>query len=109
MRAVFANADGVLTPGLFGRINIPGSLPYRGVLIPDEAIVADQNRRIVNVVDAEGKVTPREIRPGPRIDGYRVVREGLDGSETIVVNGLMRLRPGVQIAPTLTELPPVRG
>jgi RND family efflux transporter MFP subunit len=109
MRAVFANPDGVLTPGLFGRINIPGSLPYRGVLIPDEAIVADQNRRLVNVVDADGKVTPREIRPGPRIDGYRVVREGLDGSETIVVNGLMRLRPGVRIAPQMTELPPVRG
>lgn len=109
MRAVFANHDGVLTPGLFGRINVPGSLPYRGVLIPDEAIVADQNRRLVNVVDAEGNVSPREIRPGPRIDGYRVVREGLDGSEIIVVNGLMRLRPGVQVAPQMTELPPVRG
>jgi RND family efflux transporter MFP subunit len=109
MRAVLPNPDGVLQPGLFGRINIPGSLPYRGVLIPDEAIVADQNRRLVNTVDAEGRVVPREIRPGPRIDGYRVVREGLDGSETIVVNGLMRLRPGVEIAPQMTELPPVRG
>jgi multidrug efflux pump subunit AcrA (membrane-fusion protein) len=88
---------------------VPGSLPYLGVLIPDEAIAADQERRIVYVVDAKGVATARVIRPGPRIDGYRVVREGLDGSETIVINGLMRVRPGVTVAPQLVELPPSRG
>jgi RND family efflux transporter MFP subunit len=109
VRAVFPNTDGILQPGLFGRINVPGSLPYMGVLIPDEAISADQERRIVYVVDAEGVATARVIRPGPRIDGYRVVREGLDGSETIVINGLMRVRPGVTVTPQLVELPPTRG
>lgn len=108
VRAVLENPDFVLQPGLFGRINVPGSLPYRGVLIPDEAIGADQDRRIVYVVDAEGKVSAKQIRPGPRIDGYRVVREGLSGEETIVVNGLMRVRPGVTVTPQLVELPPKR-
>jgi multidrug efflux system membrane fusion protein len=108
VRAVFPNADGVLLPGLFGRINVPGSLPHPGVLVPDEAIAADQERRIVYLVDDKGLVTPRVVRPGPRIDGYRVIREGLTGEETIVVNGLMRVRPGVTVTPQLVVLPPTR-
>lgn len=108
VRAVMKNDDGVLQPGLFGRINVPGSLPYAGILIPDEAIAADQERRIVYVVGADNKVTAKVIRPGPRIDGYRVVRDGLTGDETIVINGLMRVRPGIVVAPQLVELPPTR-
>ncbi len=109
VRAVVANPDGVLTPGLFGRVNVEGSLPYQGVLVPDAALVADQNRRLVMLVDGEGKVTPRQVRPGPRIDGYRVIREGLDGSETIVIEGIARARPGTTVTPELVELPPVAG
>lgn len=105
VRAVVGNPDGVLTPGLFGRVNVPGSLPYQGVLIPDEAIVADQNRRLVMLVDGEGKVSARVVRPGPRIDGYRVIREGLDGSETIVIEGLLRAREGAVVTPEFVELP----
>lgn len=107
VRAVLPNREEILTPGLFGRVNVPGSLPHLGVLIPDEAVVADQNRRLVRVVDAEGKVSSLEIRPGPRIDGYRVVRDGLDGTETIVVNGIVRARPGATVSPQMIELPPV--
>ena len=98
-RARFANPDGVLQPGMFGRINVPGSLPYKGVLIPDEALGSDQDRRIVYVVDDAGAVSAKPVRIGPRIDGYRVIREGLTGDETIVVNGLMRVRPGVKVKP----------
>jgi multidrug efflux system membrane fusion protein len=109
VRAIFPNPDNVLQPGLFGRINVPGSLPYEGILIPDEAIVSDQQWRLVYVVDENGTVSSKVIRPGPRIDGYRVVREGLTGDETIVINGLLRVRPGVQVTPELTELPPTRN
>jgi multidrug efflux system membrane fusion protein len=107
VRARFENKDGVLQPGMFGRINVPGSLPHRGVLLPDEAIGADQNRRIVYEVDAEGKITAKPVRLGPRIDGYRVIREGLTGDETLVVNGLVRVRPGVTVKPEMSTLPPV--
>jgi multidrug efflux system membrane fusion protein len=106
VRARFANADGILQPGMFGRINVPGSLPYRGVMLPDEAIGADQDRRIVYVVDAEGNVSAKPVRPGPRNHGYRVIREGLTGDETVVINGLMRVRPGVKVKPELVTLPP---
>jgi RND family efflux transporter MFP subunit len=107
VRAILDNPGLILQPGLFGTINIPGSLPYKGVLIPDAAIAADQDRRIVYVVGADNKVSPQQVRPGPRLHGYRVVREGLTGEETIVINGLMRVRPGVTVTPDPVELPPV--
>lgn len=105
VRAILPNAEELLTPGLFGRVNVPGSLPYDGVLVPDAAIVSDQNRRLVMSLDDEGKVTPIPVRPGPTIDGYRVIREGLDGSETIVIEGLIQARPGSTVSPEMVELP----
>jgi multidrug efflux system membrane fusion protein len=76
------------------------------VLLPDEAIGADQNRRIVFVVDEAGLISAKPVRTGPRIDGYRVIREGLTGEETVVVNGLVRVRPGVTVKSEMTKLPP---
>jgi RND family efflux transporter MFP subunit len=107
-RAVFDNKDLFLTPGLFGRVTVSGSDPYRGVLIPDEAVGNDQDRRIVYVLAEDNTVAMRPVRPGPRIDGYRVIRTGLKGDETIVVNGIMRIRPGQKVTPQTTTLPPVR-
>jgi RND family efflux transporter MFP subunit len=107
-RAIFENKDLFLTPGLFGRVTLGGSDPYRAVLVPDEAIGSDQDRRIVYVVGDNNQTTARPVRIGPRIDGYRVIREGLKGDETIVVNGLVRVRPGAPVSPQMTMLPPVR-
>jgi RND family efflux transporter MFP subunit len=107
VRAVVPNPDLVLLPGLFGQVNVPGSLPYQGVLLPDDAIASDLDRRIVYVVDDQGVVAPKVVILGPRIDGYRVIRDGLSGSEHVVVAGLMRVRPGVTVTPELVELPPV--
>jgi RND family efflux transporter MFP subunit len=106
IRAQIPNKDLILQPGLFGRVNMPGSLPYHGILVPDDAIGADQDRRIVYVVDDAGKVAAKPIRLGPKIYGYRVVRSGLTGTETIVINGLVRIRPGVTVKPELVTLPP---
>lgn len=106
VRARFPNPQFVLQPGLFGRINVAGSNSYRAVLVPDEAISADQDQRVVFVVAADGSVTGKPVRLGPKLYGYRVIRSGLTGDETIVVNGLMRIRPGVKVAPQMTTLPP---
>ncbi|MFT4181320.1 MAG: efflux RND transporter periplasmic adaptor subunit [Rhizobium sp.] len=105
VRARFPNPDLVLQPGLFGRIQVEGSNSYKAILVPDEAIGSDQSQRVVYIVGADGNVTPKAVRLGPKLYGYRVIREGMTGDETIVVNGLMRIRPGVKIAPQLIELP----
>jgi RND family efflux transporter MFP subunit len=108
VRAVFENKDRFLTPGLFGRVTVGASDPYKGVLLPDEAIGSDQDRRVVYVVGENNIVNLKPVRIGPRIDGYRVIRDGLTGNETVVVNGLVRVRPGAPITPQMTTLPPVR-
>jgi multidrug efflux system membrane fusion protein len=106
VRARFANPDLVLQPGLFGRVNVSGSNSYKAILVPDEAISADQDQRVVYVVAADGSVTGKSVRTGPKLYGYRVIRSGLTGDEDIVVNGLMRIRPGAKVAPQMTVLPP---
>jgi RND family efflux transporter MFP subunit len=108
LRAVLENKDLFLLPGLFGTIAVTGSLPHRGILVPDEAIGTDQDRRIVWVLAEDGAVNSTVVRPGPRIDGYRLIRSGLTGDETIVVAGLQRVRPGAKVTPQRQELPPVR-
>ncbi|NLH79764.1 MAG: efflux RND transporter periplasmic adaptor subunit [Phyllobacteriaceae bacterium] len=105
LRARVPNGDLFLTPGLFGRVRIPVGGPKQGVLVPDEAIASDQTRRIVYLAAEDGSVTPKPVTVGPKIDGYRLVRSGLDGSETIVINGLVRIRPGVKVTPKATTLP----
>ncbi|WFU08764.1 efflux RND transporter periplasmic adaptor subunit [Rhizobium sp. CB3090] len=105
VRARFPNPDLVLQPGLFGRIQVEGSNSYKAVLVPDEAIGSDQDQRVVYVVGTDGSVTPKSVRLGPKLYGYRVIRSGMTGDETIVVNGLMRIRPGVKVAPQLIQLP----
>ena len=105
VRASFPNPNLILQPGLFGRIQVQGSNSYKAILVPDEAIGSDQNQRVVYVVDTAGNITPKSVRLGPKLYGYRVIRDGMTGDETIIVNGLMRVRPGVKVAPQLIELP----
>ena len=96
-RGVFANTDHGLSPGFFGRIRIPGSGKYPALLIPDRALGSDQALKFVYVVNAEKKVEFRPVTIGPIIDGLRVVKTGLKAGEPIIVEGLLRVRPGVVV------------
>jgi multidrug efflux pump subunit AcrA (membrane-fusion protein) len=94
------NADQFVTPGLFGRVKLQTRPPYEALIIPDEAITLDQTRRIVMAVNGEGVVEPKEIEVGPRIGRFRAVTKGLAETDSIIVNGLMRARPGGKVVPT---------
>ncbi len=99
-RAVLPNPDLFVTPGQFGRVRIPGSNEYEAVLVPDSAIVVDQSNRIVMTVAADGTVVPKPIRIGPsQPGGLRIVREGLTGDDRVIINGLVRARPGAKVTP----------
>ncbi|MFC3675555.1 efflux RND transporter periplasmic adaptor subunit [Ferrovibrio xuzhouensis] len=107
LRAVLPNKDLFLTPGLFGRIAVPGSPEYQAVLVPDEAILADLDRRYVYVVGADGVAQQRPVTLGSRTDRYRIIRTGLKGDETVVINGLQRVRlAGGHVTPQMITLPP---
>ncbi len=108
MRAALPNPDMFLTPGMFGRIAVPGSPKYEGVLIPDEAVLTDLGRRFVYVVGEGGAVRQQPVETGSRTDNYRIVRKGLKGDETVVINGLQRVRlGGGKVTPMPVQMPPV--
>ena len=72
--------------------------------LPDEAVGTDQSKRLVYVVDDANVVIPRTVTTGRLIDGLRVIRSGLTGTERVVVNGLQRVRPGATIQPRPVDL-----
>jgi multidrug efflux system membrane fusion protein len=98
-RGVFPNPDHSLSPGFFARLRIPGSGKYPALLIPDRALGSDQAQKFVYVVNAEKKVEFRPVEIGPLIDGLRIVKEGLKPGELVIVEGLLRVRPGVVVDP----------
>ena len=95
-RAVFANPGGIFTPGMFGRIRVPGSPPYTALLIPDDTIGSEQARKYVLVVDGDGMVRLKYVTLGQLDGGLRVIKTGLAASDRVIVNGLMRVRNGVK-------------
>lgn len=105
-RAVFPNADHLMAPGFFAKVRIPGSGEYDGLLIRDSAVGDDQGSSFVWVLDAEDKAVYRPIVLGPLLEGLRVVRSGLKGDERVVVLGLMSVRNGAKVRPTLTDMLP---
>ena len=96
-RAVFANADGIFTPGMFGRIRVPGSPPYSALLVPDAAIGTEQSRKFILVVDDGDVVRQKYVVLGQLDDGLRVIKDGLAATDRVIVNGLMRARPGLKV------------
>lgn len=98
-RAEFQNADGKLTPGMFGRLQISAAAPAEALLVPDAAVGTEQVRKFVYTVGADNVATPKYVTLGPVVDGLRVIQTGLSADDTVVVNGLMRIRPGAKVTP----------
>ncbi len=99
LRAVFANADASYTPGLFVRIQLRSASKIARVLIDDRAVATDLGNKYVYVIGKDKKIEYRRVVTGPLLDGLRVVNEGLAANETVVVNGLQRVRPGAEVTP----------
>ena len=108
LRATVENPDRFIKPGLFGIVSMPATKPYKGIMIPDEAVSANQDKRIVYVLGEGDKVAAKTVKLGPIVDGYRVVREGVKADDLVVVNGVAKIRPGAQVKPETVELPPTK-
>lgn len=104
LRARFPNPDGFLQPGLFGVIRIPAVPEHEAVLIPDRAVISDQADKIVMVVNGANKASMRVVQLGPIVDGLRVIRKGLTGGDTVVVDGVQAVRPGMEVQPKKIEI-----
>ncbi|CAN5922824.1 efflux RND transporter periplasmic adaptor subunit [soil metagenome] len=104
-RAIVENKNQLLTPGIFGRLQLFGG-EYDALLIPDSAVVSDQSRKIVFTVGADNVVAAKPVTLGPLVDGLRVVREGLAATDNVVLDGLANpmVRPGAKVAPQKGEI-----
>jgi RND family efflux transporter MFP subunit len=97
-RAVFANPKSVFTPGMFGRVRVPGSAPYNALLVPEVALGSDQARKFVYVVMPDGSAMQKYLKLGQAVGPLRVVKEGLSPDDRVVVNGMARIsRPGQKV------------
>ena len=105
-RAVFTNPNGVFTPGMFGRLRVPGSPSYQALLVPDAAIGTEQARKYLLVVDGENVVRQKYVTLGQVSDNLRVIKDGLAPEDRVIVNGLMRARPGQKVTPQEEGAPP---
>jgi len=106
-RAFFSNPNEVFTPGMFGRVRVPGSPPYEGLLIADAAIATEQARRYVMVIDGEDIARQRYVTIGQLTsDNLRVIKEGIGPDDRIVVSGLMQARPNQKVRPELRAAKP---
>ena len=99
-RAVLPNPDGAFTPGLFARVRLLGHAPRDALLIHDQAVLTDQDRKYVWVVGEGNKALRKDVELGESIDGLRVVDSGLAAGDRVIVNGVRKIFfPGQPVAP----------
>ena len=108
-RAVLPNSDLLLAPGLFARVRIPAGDKYKALMLPPEAVGSDLSQQFVFVVDEQNLVQYRKVTPGPIIDGLRVIRDGLQPDDWVIVKGAQRAKTGAKVDPIKQDsagLPP---
>jgi RND family efflux transporter MFP subunit len=98
-RAQLSNADGLFTPGMFARVQVPASAPYQALMLPDAAIATEQARKFVYVIDQDNVARLRYVTLGQVVDDLRVIKDGLADGDRVVINGLMRVRQGQKVTP----------
>lgn len=97
MRAVVPNVDGGVLPGNFVRLSIPMGQAQQRLLVPDAAVLSDQTRKLVLVVDGQGQVAAKPVQLGGLEGGYRVVLSGIAATDQVIVSGGQKVRPGARV------------
>ncbi|HHE7969002.1 TPA: multidrug efflux RND transporter periplasmic adaptor subunit SdeA [Serratia marcescens] len=108
MRALLDNRDRRFTPGLFARVQMPGSAEFNAMLIDDKAVMTDQNRKFVYIVDKDGKAQRRDIDVGRMAEGLRIVQKGLANGDRVIVDGMQKVfMPGMPVDAKTVAMNPV--
>ncbi|HEV3117043.1 MAG TPA: efflux RND transporter periplasmic adaptor subunit [Gemmataceae bacterium] len=105
MRAIFDNANGLLKPGLFVHIRLPIGNPYQAVLVPNEALMWDQGRKYVFVVNNKDEVEYRAVEPGQQIQGLCVIKKNLKLGERVIISGMQRVKQKAKVEVKMSEPP----
>lgn len=105
-RAVIANPDYFIAPGMFGNMRLTDGGSAQALLVPDAAVRTDQARRVVFVVAKDGTVATREVVPGPLVGGLRSIRSGLKADDRVVIQGLQFAMPGSKVNARVGKIDP---
>ena len=107
VRATFPNPELFISPGQFGRVRVPMSQEKPTMLVPDAAVVTDQSTKLLFTVTEDGTVVPKPVELGAVTDGgLRIVRTGITTDDDVIINGLLRARPGQKVTPQPGEVKP---
>ena len=98
-RATVPNPDLAITPGQFARVRVPLGRPAPALLLPSAAVIPDQSREVVMTVAPDGTIVPKPVEIGGLHRGLRVIRSGLAPADTVVIDGLVRVRAGAKVTP----------
>ena len=105
-RATVPNPDLSITPGEFARLRLVTGQPALALLVPAPAVVPDQSDEIVMTVAADGTVVPKQVRTGDLYQGLRIIHSGLKLGDRVIIDGLMRARPGTKVTPVQGTITP---
>jgi RND family efflux transporter MFP subunit len=105
-RATVPNPDLSITPGQFARLRVSLGQPAPALLVPAAAVVPDQSRQMVMTVGADGQVVPKVVETGGQYHGLRIIQAGLAADDRVVIDGLVRVRPGIKVAPVAGTITP---
>lgn len=104
-RAVLENKDNLLEPGMYGKARIIGSDEHKAIMIPDHIIGTNQSLRFVYVLNDSSEVASKNIELGPlHSNGLRIVRDGLTKDDKIITNNLQKIRPGMLVHTSETNV-----
>jgi RND family efflux transporter MFP subunit len=98
-RASFPNADLLIAPGEFANLRVPTSATRPVLLVPDLAVITDQSTKLVMTVAPDGTVVPKLVKTGELTQGLRVITAGLTPNDKVIIDGLVRARPGTKVTP----------
>jgi len=108
-RAVLANPDLFLTPGMFGNMRLGSGGTVQALLVPDAAVRTDQARKVVLVVGQDNAVAAKPVTAGPLVEGLRIVRSGLSPQDRVIIAGVQLAQPGSKVQVRFGKVQAVRA
>ena len=104
-RAIVPNPDGIFTPGLFARVRLLGESQKDALLINEQAVLTDQDRRYVYIVGDKNSAERRDVKVGPKVEGLTVVESGLKPGDKVIINGMRKIFfPGQPVNPHVVPM-----
>ena len=105
IQASFPNPDELLRPGQFAKVKGEIDVVKEGILIPQRCVMELQGTFTVYVVGAENKIKMKEVKVGPKIESFWLIREGLKSGEKVVYEGLQKVKDGTVVDAEIKDIP----